>query len=394
MSAARAGIIGAGAFGAFLLDSITGLPGVEASAVFDTDEERAAAIAATYDLRQDESVEQMLADRGIDIVVIASPPASHGALAIAALAAGKNVFCEKPLALDAHEALAVLVAAKAAPGPLVVDHVLRYNPILRLLLQLRDEGLLDPVARYSFENDASDENLFADHWFWNDDLSGGIFIEHGVHFFDAAQALIGAFPDEVQGMHVARGDGIVDTVVATTRTGASCATFAHGFSHAGRCERQLTCVDFGFAQARITGWIPTHVVIDAWVDEVDIERWAALPSRGAELLAIPGYAPSQTQTVSVAVTQDALAPVKARGRGQERDAPHHVVASVGLGIDEASCKAYVYGQSVRAAFTDLITTSRSGAQPVADAMSGYASVVVASAARESAMTGRTVKLQW
>ncbi len=394
MSAARVGIIGAGAFGAFLLDSITGLPGVEASVVFDTDEERAAAIAATYDLRQDESVEQMLADQGIDIVVIASPPASHGALAIAALAADKNVFCEKPLALDAHEALAVLVAAKAAPGTLVVDHVLRYNPILRFLLQLRDEGLLDPVARYSFENDASDENLFADHWFWDDDLSGGIFIEHGVHFFDAAHALIGAFPDEVQGMHVARGDGIVDTVVATTRTGTSCATFAHGFSHADRCERQLTRVDFGFAQARITGWIPTHVVIDAWVGDADVELWAALPSRGAELLAIPGYAPSQTQTVSVAVTQDALAPVKARGRGQERDAPHHVVASVGLGIDEASCKAYVYGQSVRAAFTDLITTSRSGAQPVADAMSGYASVVVASAARESAMTGRTVKLQW
>ncbi|MBQ0906006.1 Gfo/Idh/MocA family oxidoreductase [Micromonospora sp. U21] len=60
--------------------------------------------------------------------------------------------------------------------------------------------MLGPVRRLAFENDASDEDLGPEHWFWDERASGGIFVEHGVHFFDAADALVGSTPESVQGM--------------------------------------------------------------------------------------------------------------------------------------------------------------------------------------------------
>ena len=63
--------------------------------------------------------------------------------------------------------------------------------------RLQDE-LLGAPQRFLFENDASDEDLDDDHWFWDARHSGGIFVEHGVHFFDAAAMLLGRPATAVQ----------------------------------------------------------------------------------------------------------------------------------------------------------------------------------------------------
>ena len=115
---------------------------------------------------------------------------------MAGLRSGRHAFYEKPLATEVSDAVEVADAAQAAHRALVVDHVLRHNPILRALTQLRG-GLLGPVQRFCFENDASDEDLPPNHWFWDEAQSGGIFVEHGVHFFDAARLLVGSAPVSV-----------------------------------------------------------------------------------------------------------------------------------------------------------------------------------------------------
>lgn len=302
---------------------------------------------------------------------------------------GRHVFCEKPLAVTLEDALRVEAEAERSAGVLVVDHVLRYNPVLRMLQRLRDEGLLDPLVRFAFENDAADEDLGSGHWFWDPAHSGGIHVEHGVHFFDAARALMGSEPVEVHGTAVRREGGPVDIVVATaTHPGGAVATHTHSFTHAHRAERQLMRLDYGFAEARVTGWIPAHATVTAWTDEQSARRWEELPARAADLLAVPGLRPHGEERITVTVERDAGPAAPARGRGVERSVPHRVTCVVDLGGEAR--KQHVYAESVRAAFTDLLRCATGGGTPVADARSGRTAVAVAEAATRSAETGRTL----
>jgi predicted dehydrogenase len=386
----RVGVVGAGRFATFLTRAVRDLPAIRFMAVADTDADRAARLAAALDARSVTDWHQMIQARDVDAVVIASPPATHAEIATAALHRGCHVFCEKPLATDDDGAAQVAAAVAASRRTLVVDHVLRYNPILRALGRLRGP-LLGPVRRLAFENDASDEDLHPGHWFWDEGVSGGIFVEHGVHFFDAANALIGSMPEAVQGMEAHRPNSdLVDLAVATTRhPDGAVATFAHGFSHAHRCERQLMRIDFGVAEARISGWIPVVAVVDAWTDDAGAAYVEGLPARALELLAIGGHRLGPNATIEATVKRFA-GPDLARERGRELRLPHRCRIAVDLGGDAA--KQHVYAESVRAAMADLARCVGTGERPAAGVTEGSAAVAVAVAARRSAREDRTVHL--
>ena len=213
---------------------------------------------------------------------------------------------------------------------LVVDHVLRYNPLVRALCRLQG-SLLGPLQRFAFENDASDEDLDATHWFWQESTSGGILVEHGVHFFDAAHLLAGTLPEAVQAMSASRRDGTVDLVSATTRhPGGLLASFTHGFSHAHRCERQLMRLDYGTGEVRVEGWIPVRAVLDVWTDDAGADVAAELPQRAADLFAVDGYRLGRDAAITVQVRRDA-GPTAARGPRQtpRRAAPRPRRADAG-----------------------------------------------------------------
>ncbi|MFE7169463.1 Gfo/Idh/MocA family protein [Streptomyces sp. NPDC057616] len=384
-------LVGCGAFGMFVLDAVRDIPGVRVAACADADRRRAQALAGRYGAAVRTSVEEVAALPDVDVVVLATPPAAHADAAVTALRAGKHVLCEKPMALTVEDAARVEAVGRHSDGVFVVDHVLRYNPVLRLLARLGQEQLLDPLRRFAFENDASDEDLGAGHWFWDPEHSGGIHVEHGVHFFDAANALMGSEPLQVQGTEVRREDGPVDIVVATAvHPGGAVATHTHSFTHAHRAERQLMRLDYGFAEARVTGWIPTYATITAWTDEAGAARWEALPARAAELLAIPGLRPHGQERITVSVTRDAGSARPARGRGVARSVPHRVDCVVDLGGEDR--KQHVYAESVRAAMTDLLHCAVHGGTPQADAAAGRSAVAVARAATRSAQSGSTVSL--
>ncbi len=387
------GLLGCGAFGGFLLAAVADLPGVRITACADPDPRRAAELARAHGCAGlTGGLEALLARPDVDVVALATPPASHAALAVAALRAGRHVFCEKPLATTVGEAARVRDEAARASGVLVVDHVLRYNPVLRMLQRLGGEGLLDPLRRFAFENDAADESLGPGHWFWDPAHSGGIHIEHGVHFFDAARALMGSDPLTVHGTAVRRDGGPVDIVVATaTHPGGAVATHTHSFTHAHRAERQLMRLDYGFAEARVTGWIPVHATLSAWTDDAGAPRWLGLPDRAADLLHVPGQRPNDAERVTVAVHRDAGPAGPASGRGVRRSVPHRVDCVIDLGGEPR--KPHVYAGSVRAAFADLLHCARHGTAPVADAHSGLAAVAVAEAATRSAESGRTLPVE-
>ena len=383
------GLVGAGGFATFLAEAAASLPAVSVRAVADSRPDAARRLAEAHGARATDSWQDLLTDGTVDAVVVATPPASHAAIATAALETGKHVFCEKPLALEDADARHLVTVVERTGRVLVVDHVLRYNPLLRALARLRGT-LLGPVQRFCFENDASDEDLDADHWFWDEARSGGIFVEHGVHFFDAAAMLLDHEPTSVRAVEARRQDGPVDLVSATVmHGGGTLATHTHSFTHAHRCERQLMRLDCGPAEVRVEGWIPVHAVLDAWTDDAGLAVAEGLPDRTPELFDVPGFRLGPAAAIRVSSRRDAAAP-RARGRGVALDLPHHVRVELTLGGHDA--KPVAYAESVRAALTDLVAAITEGGRPQSGVREGAAAVAVATAATRSARHGRVEPL--
>lgn len=374
------GVIGAGGFASFVADALGALDDVRLLAVADQAAERALAFARRHDVALSGSVDAVLADPSIDAVIIATPPNTHAQLTIAAVRAGKHVFCEKPAALSAVEAEQVAAAVIGSGRCYVVDHVLRYNPLLAALVRLLERRVLPEVRRFTFDNDAADENLDVNHWFWDSAISGGIFLEHGVHFFDAATMLIGTGPFAVTGVASGRPNGTVDTVVAVaSHPDGVLATHSHSFTHANRCERQHMRLDHGRAETRIEGWIPLRADIELWTDADGLQDLEASLADLPELLYVPGFALSGAEAASVVV-----GPVMAEaavGRGQSLNVPLLVKVAIEIGGRDA--KQAIYAESVRAAVSDLISAIRTGRTPRADLNSGLNAVYVAEAATRS-----------
>lgn len=93
-------------------------------------------------VRAEREVAAVLDDAAVDAVVIATPAATHAPLARQALAAGKHVLVEKPLALSTGEAVALTEQAAAAGLTLMVGHTFEYNPAVLKMKALLDAGEL------------------------------------------------------------------------------------------------------------------------------------------------------------------------------------------------------------------------------------------------------------
>ena len=106
------GLVGAGGFGQFCLGAFRKLPNLNLVAVCDQDASRAQAAAAEFGMAAYTDFDRLLGDANVDMVAINTPPSSHAALSLAALRAGKHVFCEKPLATSLADAGAVLRLAE------------------------------------------------------------------------------------------------------------------------------------------------------------------------------------------------------------------------------------------------------------------------------------------
>lgn len=204
----RVGVIGTGVMGAEqarILQAETG--GACLAAVCDPDEGRAQAAARGARIFTD--AQALIADGGIDAVVIAAPDRTHAPLTLAAIAAGKPVLCEKPLAATAAEALAVVQAETAAGRRLVqVGYMRRHDAGYRGMkaaLAAGDTG--DPVLLHNTHRNAA-----APDWF-----TGPMSITNSfVHEIDISRWLLEADPVEVQ-VHAAPGG---DPLLIVMRTAA------------------------------------------------------------------------------------------------------------------------------------------------------------------------------
>jgi predicted dehydrogenase len=333
------GVIGCGGFGLFALQQFVQVPGIHLAGMAGTARPAAEAAVRRYGLDDLIDVERLLALPSVDVIYISTPPFLHYEQAKQAFTAGKHVICEKPLALTVEQADELIALARQQDRLLVANLMQRYNPLFTMVGQLVEKRLLGELLHGYFENYASDENLPAEHWFWDANKSGGIFVEHGVHFFDMFAGWLGA--GEVVAAQASRrpGTNIEDQVQCTVRYRDGVhVNFYHGFQQTGRMDRQELRLVFERGDILLHGWVPTYARIHAIADEAETRALCELFT-GARLDVLAAYGPKDRRCV---------------GHGREYD----VYQQFDLHWGEGREKSRLYCELLRGFMTDQVAWIR------------------------------------
>jgi predicted dehydrogenase/threonine dehydrogenase-like Zn-dependent dehydrogenase len=190
----RVGLIGPGSFAGRVLLPALRAAGARLDVVGGGAGPSAASTASNGSFpRVAPGAQAVIADPDIDAVVIATRHADHAALTVAALEAGKHVFCEKPLALTSEELEAVMTAARRARGTLLVGFNRRFSPLLREMSAFLAVSGLPMNVSYRVSAGA----LSDDHWTLDLAQGGGRALGEACHFVDALSFLTGQAVVEV-----------------------------------------------------------------------------------------------------------------------------------------------------------------------------------------------------
>ena len=235
----RIGMIGCGFIGQFHSRNLRNLVRSNAVpalfvAVCDKRIERAEAFARLVGATQVSSdAAELIAAQDIDALYICTETAEHVALVHAAVAAGKHVFCEKPLAKNLADARAMLAAVERAGVVNQVGLVLRFSPVFRVLEELMRTEDLGVLLSAHLRDDQflPVRGHYASGWRGDvERAGGGTLIEHSIHDVDLFRRLFGEVHSvRCTARYVAGLPGIED--VALVR-----------FSHVGGADTTLTSV--------------------------------------------------------------------------------------------------------------------------------------------------------
>jgi len=156
------------------------------------------------DLHAAASPQEAIADAQADLVAIFTPNAKHCEMILAALAARKRVFSEKPLGITIEQCRSIIEAEKRTGLHIMTGFVLRYSPIYRKVKELLDSGTFGSILsiaasehRLSF---AGGNSMSADYgWRRFRDQAGPYLLEKCCHDFDLLNWFIGGKPSRIAG---------------------------------------------------------------------------------------------------------------------------------------------------------------------------------------------------
>jgi len=147
----RVGLVGTGFIAKVYAEKMNALPNVRLQACADILRDRATAFAKEHAIPQVLSVDELLTGRDVDVVLNLTIPQAHFEVSLAALEAGKSVFCEKPLALTLADGKRLLAAAEKAKVRLGCAPDTFLGAGLQTCRKLIDEGAIgEPVAANGF----------------------------------------------------------------------------------------------------------------------------------------------------------------------------------------------------------------------------------------------------
>ncbi len=356
------GLVGCGSFGDFCMGAFSSLDSVHLAAVADVRGEAAEQFGRNLGVPAFDDPLELITRGDVHIVHVATPPSTHHALTMAAIKAGKHVLCEKPLATSLRDADEIVEAAVSAAVVVPVNFVLRYNPVSEAVGRIIESGAMGKVLSAHLTNCAGDTPLEPAHWFWDKSVSGGIFIEHGVHFFDLYSDWLG--PGAVMSSHreIREGTRQEDRVMCAVRhDSGAVATHYHGFDQMSLMDRTDHRLVFETGDVRVDGWIPLSLTVDAAVDDEAVSALVEICG-GCDVQTLETYDAQRGATT---------------GRGKQRNVTKRIRVDYCPQPDKQS----LYAESVRALLADQIAfiRDRSHARRITEA-NGRDAVAVAEAA--------------
>jgi UDP-N-acetylglucosamine 3-dehydrogenase len=147
MDELNVGLIGVGRMGSYHAETWERLSGARLVAIADPDEATARQRIGRRPVDWVADYRWMLERPDLDAVCVCTPSEHHAKVALDAIAAGKHVFVEKPIATALEDGLRMAAAARVAGVKLMVGHIERFNPAVGKLAELIDEGRIGRVFR-------------------------------------------------------------------------------------------------------------------------------------------------------------------------------------------------------------------------------------------------------
>lgn len=240
----RVGVVGTG-FGATVqIPAFRAHPRVEVVAVASGQPGRARAVADAFGVRHAFDAYADLAAADLDLVSVTAPPHLHRPMTLAALAHGRHVLCEKPMALSAREADEMLDSARRAGVVHLVDHELRFNPNRRKVRALVADGFVGRVrhALVTLVGGGRRDPALPWGWWYDALRGGGLLGAVGSHQIDLLRYWLG---------EVEAASGTVETCVRERP------------APDGSGPRPVTADDFTAFALRFPGGAVASVVLSA-----------------------------------------------------------------------------------------------------------------------------------
>jgi predicted dehydrogenase len=201
----RTAFIGTGNRGSYLLEGVLAQPNTKVVALCDIKPDRldkAATKAARDNPSTTSDWHQIIDNKDVDAVFIATPPYLHSEMAIAAIKAGKHVYCEKPIGITVPTIRDLVKASKASNKVFVPGQQMRsIGQYKEAIQKIRDGAIGDVIMVKAQRN--SDADLPHDgpsgDWYFDDAKSGGYLVEMDVHNLDLCNWVIGSHPSRCSG---------------------------------------------------------------------------------------------------------------------------------------------------------------------------------------------------
>lgn len=173
----------------------------------DGNPERAQQCARDWGFEHAADWEALIADPRVQLVAITTPNQLHAPMALAALAQGKAVYCEKPLAVGLAQATEMRDAARDAAVVTRVGYNYLQNPMLQLARQLIDSGELGEIVSFrgEFSEDFMADPQGAFTWRCDTRQAGGALADLGSHALCLARYLLGAVARVCADVHTVHG---------------------------------------------------------------------------------------------------------------------------------------------------------------------------------------------
>lgn len=193
----KVGILGAGFMGTMHAGVYSQLPDVKLAGIADVRPDKAKSLAEKYKSVPYYSVDEILKKEDIAVIDVCLPTFLHKEFVIKASQAGKDVVCEKPIALTVEDANEMISTCARNRVRFMVAQVLRFWPEYKFLKEMYERGKYGKLVSITCQRLSPSPTWGWQNWLMNGQRSGGALIDLHIHDTDFLLHLLGSKPHKI-----------------------------------------------------------------------------------------------------------------------------------------------------------------------------------------------------